>query len=534
MNNSKTDLSSELTAFVISVGENPNYELCIKALQNQTVKFNIEIIKDYTPLPLAFQEMLNRCKTKYYIEVDEDMVLDEDAVEKMYQKIIKTDTKTAMAAFQLYDPHADYVIFGIKIYKHNILENYPYNLNHPSCEVEQINNFEKDGFTVKMYNFPVGKHSPLWTEELVFERYYNLMRKFSIYHYVWLENMPLKLLNKVQKEPSRINILALLGAYQGVISSNLTEEKDFSKKIKEFKMIDSFLNEPVQSTLYMTSKCNYKCNFCYRQYHEIQSAKDMNLEILSDFFYKFPSIKSTCLCGYGETLMCDNLISILKWLKYNNKFTGLITNGYFLEDRYRAMNPYLPDYISVSINAANKRDYEKITGIDGWDKMIRGLKIVKDCTLCTSFVVTQQNWKSIEELLPILIDSGVKKLHLHNVLPHFKEKDESFWDTVLLKEQSHILEEIKNFKGSEIIERYPVLIDKSGGKQNCLFPWRSLAVNGDGNISFCNSVFPCDSKYGNIQDYTVWNGEIANNFRKKYLNNEIPQCKKCFRNWKWQ
>ena len=32
----------------------------------------------------ALQEMINRCKTKYYVEVDEDMILQPNAIELLY------------------------------------------------------------------------------------------------------------------------------------------------------------------------------------------------------------------------------------------------------------------------------------------------------------------------------------------------------------------------------------------------------------------------------------------------------------------
>ena len=94
------DISNLVTAFVISSGSNPNYKSCLEALNNQTAKVTIDIIKDYSPMSVAFQQMLVRCKTPYYIEVDEDMVLNPDAIEIMYNTIIETDAKCSMVAFQ--------------------------------------------------------------------------------------------------------------------------------------------------------------------------------------------------------------------------------------------------------------------------------------------------------------------------------------------------------------------------------------------------------------------------------------------------
>jgi glycosyltransferase involved in cell wall biosynthesis len=83
---SKKDLSDVLTVFVIRCGYNPNYDDCISALMSQTVNFELIEIKDKTPMSKAFQTMIDKCQTKYYIQVDEDMILNEDAIEKIYIK----------------------------------------------------------------------------------------------------------------------------------------------------------------------------------------------------------------------------------------------------------------------------------------------------------------------------------------------------------------------------------------------------------------------------------------------------------------
>jgi hypothetical protein len=297
---------NDLTVFLISSGKNPNYDACLKALKGQSVEFKLEIIKDYAPMSVAFQEMLNRCKTPYYIEVDEDMILLPESIEKMYNKIISTSKNVAMCCYQLRDVHLDFVIYGVKIYKYEIFKNYPYNLNHISCEVEQLDRMKIDGYTCEFVTEIVGEHSPLWTEELIFERYLNLMEKFKEYRYLWLEKVPFMLWNKVKKDPSNINLYALLGAYESLSKQDIQilGEKDFKEKRKEFKKMESFIKYPVFGTLYLTNKCNFKCNFCYKNNNEVEDAPDMSVKIVNELLLKFPSIKSLCLCGLGEPLLC--------------------------------------------------------------------------------------------------------------------------------------------------------------------------------------------------------------------------------------
>ena len=201
----KTDnlFNDEITAFVISCGNNPNFDDCIIALNNQTMKCKIEVIKDYSPSSKAFQEMINRCKTKYYVQVDEDMILFPTAIEKMYESISNSKNNHVMIAHGLHDVHLDFDIIGIKIFNHDVYKNYPYNLDINSNKIptiEQLERIEKDGYTTHMDTKSiVGYHSPKWTTELIFERYFDLMEKYKIYGYTWLKDLPKKLNNRYRR-----------------------------------------------------------------------------------------------------------------------------------------------------------------------------------------------------------------------------------------------------------------------------------------------------------------------------------------------
>lgn len=237
---SLNDLSDKLTVFLLTCGENINYQKCLDALNNQSIKFNLNIIKNYHPMGIAFQEMLNRCETEYYCQIDDDMILNENAIETMYNSIINSDEKTAMVCYKLHDVHLNKGIDGVKIYKYNIFKNYPYNINVLSCEMEQLENIEKNGFNYKRISTIIGQHCPIWTKENIFERYYNYidkLKKFGSKNYI---NMLNNLLKIFLKEPNQLNLYAFIGGLASILTSGTrSEEKDFTKPIlKEFKKID--------------------------------------------------------------------------------------------------------------------------------------------------------------------------------------------------------------------------------------------------------------------------------------------------------
>ncbi len=539
------NLSEELTVFIITTSGDVNYKDCIQALKYQTVRFKVEVIKDYFPLSKAFQEMLNRCKTKYYIEVDNDMILNPDAIEKMYDTMKSNDDCHPFTCFQLLDVHLDFKLYGVKIYDYEVFKKYPYNLDHPSCEVEQMKRMRLDGYVFDdeqaLREEVVGKHSPNWTEEGIFERYYNLMEKFKLYKYVWLERLPKKLFNAFRKNPTIVNFYAIAGALSSIYSDNkMEEEKDVRKKRIDFKRVDGFMERPHQATIYLTSKCNFKCIWCARQLGNFEGgAPDADVKVTSALIGKFPSIKGVCICGFGETLLSDNLVPVLQTLKSANKVVGLITNGALLTQKLSGLvGWYQPDYISVSLNSHCAELHEKTTGTKTWETVLDGIRALVSSPIpaYVSSVVTTENLIFVPELIKLVHSLGVKTLHLHNLLPHHKEGDDKdFWRLVLQKDTHwKFIEEVKKMPEASIVKTYPTLIDKSGGKQVCNFAWRMVGIDGNGDLSICNSVFPCNKeKFGNIWDFVVWNSDKCRKFRDDFVNKKIDACSKCFRNWTW-
>jgi len=192
-----------------------------------------------------------------------------------------------------------------------------------------------------------------------------------------------------------------------------------------------------------------------------------------------------------------------------------------------------PSYISISLNAHNQEEHEKTTKTKTWNKVIEGIKACSKNGIETyvSSVVTTENINKLSEFIKFVHSLEIKTLHLHNILPH--SNDELFWKLVLQNEHQSILNEIAKLSESSIVKKWPVLIDKSGGYGVCEFPFKSIAIDGNGSISICNSVLPCDAKNGNINDHVVFNSEYCTSFRDNFImkSDKLP-CNKCFRNWK--
>jgi len=525
--------TSEVTAFVISAGNNPNYEDCIAALKWQSVLPKIEVIKDYSPMDRAFQEMLNRVTTPYFIQVDNDMILDKEAVSIMLDAIKSSPNKRAMLAFKLRDVHLSFDIYGVKIYKSKICKRYTYQENHPSCEMDQLERIQKDGFTYSVIPTVVGKHSPLWTDEDIFIRYYGLMKKYKIYGYDWISHLPRKIYNLSAKFNDDKNFFALAGILTAIVDGKeLTGEKNFRDHNEDFVEIKSMYCVPTTATAYVTSKCNFKCSWCRNQSKGALTAPDIHPTQIETLLLKYPTIQGVCCCGYGEPLLSNQLVPIVKMIKKHNKICGIITNGSLLKRRLPELLECPPDYISVSVNAPTREKHREITGTDEWDNVLDGIReCVKSGITCyLSAVITKDNLSDIPALLALTANLRVKGINLHNILPHL-ESDDEFWEKVLTKEDEQEINKFKNLPNAHLVLKWPTLLDREGGYGACNSPWEVIAVDGSGGISICNSVIPCSTDHGKITDENPFKNKYCMDFRRNCFKNN--PCRMCFRNWRY-
>ena len=524
----------DLTIFIIRSGTGPCFEHCHTAILKQTVKFNIIVIKDIAPMSKAFQQMLDLCKTKYYVEVDEDMVLDNNAIELMYNRIQQLGKNTAIAAFKLLDVHSDAIIYGVKIYNHTITSRYPYNLSSMSCEVEQNDRITKDGYRIELCDEVVGKHAPYWSNTGIFERYHNLMDKFKQFKYPWIEDLPKKLVDKFKAEPTDQNLYALLGIYTSLITDKVQQgEKDFRDRIPQVDEFNSYCNKPLSGNVYMTSKCNFACKFCYRITHKFQ-IPDVTLREVKDLVFRFPSIQSICLAGFGEPFLNKILFEAVTYCKSLQKYVGIVTNGSLLVDRIDEIRTARPGHISVSLNAGNNLQHQQISSTTLFNKVIRGIELCVSSNINTfcSYVCTKDNIDQVPEFLNLVESLGVKKVDLINLLPHQADtyNDDSFWNSVLTVDDEEQINYIKSLPQAKIIQSYPKLIKKGEVRYNCNSPWQTICIDGDSNLSFCSSVYAPGKEKGHIKDFNIWHNDYVTKLRRSFSNKcTSDQCKMCFR-----
>jgi hypothetical protein len=220
------DFSQQLTVFLLVTEHKKNFEKCIEALQNQTVKFTLDIISDVSPMSEAFNQMLVRCKTPYFVQCDEDMVLYPNAIETMMKDCYLMTGKTAQIYYKLHDFHLNKTIGAVKLYDTKINQQFPFS-NVFCCELQQKNLLQdKGGYNIIEKEEILGLHSPCWEKDKIFAHYKNMGDRQRI-HKCHDDILP-RLYDLVRTDPSELNIYALLGMCYGLAETyNPAKERSF-------------------------------------------------------------------------------------------------------------------------------------------------------------------------------------------------------------------------------------------------------------------------------------------------------------------
>jgi len=586
------DLREELTVFVITTG-GADYPLCIEALNNQEhCLFQLQVIRNVAPMDAAFQQMNERCNTPYFIQVDEDMILDTDAVFKLYSSISNAPADVAIYWLSLLDTDLGYPIVGVKAYRHDIIKNFPWQESH-SCEMDQLFRLKQKGYRSigiwrgTLGSHIVGKHGQNWTAESIFSRYRRLAQKTnrdSAHMGSWLE-WPRLFLDRLIAIPNMHHLYAFMGWIVGLSDAGIdATEMDFRDRDKLFWDLADILNLPegpisavrqdlVQTTpamreihrdamsegrafierepegprelnVYLTSRCNLACSWCHRQQGDIPAAPDFTPDLLRQALERWPSIKSVCIAGFGEPLMSDNLEGVIEEALRQEKFTSLITNGTLLSKKAPAGSKLLEmlqglNQISVSVNAASGMEYAIVVGArdEMFGEACDGIHHLQSAGIepVVSFVVGYSNLTNVGSYLDLAkaLDCRVDLLAL---LPHGDKLQRYLSGDALLSDAAEVpayLESLKHHEWAHKVRNWPALIGRDSERCSwaCDSPRVAIGIDGNGDLSPCRRINPPSPTFGNISDDDAWTGGGCDEWRQGMRDKTNNLCKVCFGNW---
>jgi cyclic pyranopterin phosphate synthase len=134
----------------------------------------------------------------------------------------------------------------------------------------------------------------------------------------------------------------------------------------------------------LTDRCNFRCFYCLPHGEPPMSPKGQTLsyeEIVRacEIFVSL-GIDKIRLTG-GEPMLrrdLDVLVRKLAPLKSNGlRDLALTTNGYFLPDQAQGLKDAGLDRVTVSLDSLKRETFDRMTGVDALDKVLKGIAAAK-------------------------------------------------------------------------------------------------------------------------------------------------------------
>jgi len=322
-----------------------------------------------------------------------------------------------------------------------------------------------------------------------------------------------------------------------------------SVKYKLLPLSPELCYSPLSLTLWITDRCNLKCNFCLKNIETVEYRHkvlpDMTLETFQNLLKIFKFTVYIQFIGQGEPLLNKDIFSMINYGSKLKKEMTLVTNGTLLD---RQTSERLINYgllaISVSLKAISAQEYEENTGcdercyynvLDGVRYLVESKRAKKKTTkIMLSFILCKSRLKQLPEVIKLAESLGVDILRIQNLIPFGEFNfDKKGGREALFRDDQEVVSFLENMKKKKYAVDifWPVLLYKDYYCGLCSCCFDSLSIDAAGNISFCDRVLPPSAEYGNVfKDKDAWNLRCFKELRKKLLlkNKDIPDmCKFC-------
>ncbi|MDO9117773.1 MAG: glycosyltransferase [Nitrospira sp.] len=226
------------TVFLLTVGD-PTFQACQESVEQQTgATFKIETIQDVCPFSAAAQEMIVRCTTPYFIQVDEDMVLHPDAVGRMEQAMTQAPAEVGMICFHLYDEDRECPIQGIKIYRTELMKRLAFR-DLKASEMNLLDQMGEQGIRWILHPDALGRHGTRYTPETIYRRYKTMYEK-DIRQWNLLTADIHRKAHKFRETGDILQLFALLGAAHGIIDAPMAPDREKDARAYHFKELEIF------------------------------------------------------------------------------------------------------------------------------------------------------------------------------------------------------------------------------------------------------------------------------------------------------
>lgn len=273
-------------------------------------------------------------------------------------------------------------------------------------------------------------------------------------------------------------------------------------KYYPLKKITSF---PLNVDIEVSSKCQIKCDHCFRQYMDIGENDFMPLDMYKKIVSECgkESLFTLKFSMRGEPLMHPDIVEMVRYAKEQGvKEVWINTNGGLITEKLASdLIKAGVDWITMSFDGLGK-NYEAVRKPLKYEDSLRKLKIlrqVRDKLKANTLLNVQTLWSAIKDDPDGYVD--LMKSIVDRVAYN---PDMNFRDYTLIPDDGFV----------------------------CPRLWQRICITSRGNYLKCPSDFQMGEILGNISDYSVkeaWD-ILQEKQRQLHLTgrkNESPVCNKC-------
>jgi MoaA/NifB/PqqE/SkfB family radical SAM enzyme len=316
---------------------------------------------------------------------------------------------------------------------------------------------------------------------------------------------------------------------------------------------DTVLPAPIELSLDPAHLCNFKCGHCNAQRYltinpeEVPKDKRImtkeHLENLIDFCAEW-GVRGVCLGGGGEPLMNKNVWTLPSYIFKKGMESSYATNGSLINEQI-AEEMMNCRWVGVSLDSGTREVFEKVHGVDYFDKVINNLKLLvktkektgSEIDISYKFLIRPDNWQDLETACKLAKDAGVRDFHARPVDLERKDFNSAVqlnYDMDAIKElfyKCHQIEEGDKFRVFTIMHKYDPNFHVQHTFKKCVSSSLMLQACSDGNAYVCadhriEERFKLCSHYPNPREIKKFWGSEEHRKLLKSINVD-KECGRC-------
>lgn len=295
---------------------------------------------------------------------------------------------------------------------------------------------------------------------------------------------------------------------------------------------------------HLTNRCNLRCLHCWVEASSNCESESLSLEKWESIIDegKTMGVKSIKLTG-GEPLLYNDALNVAKYVKQNNIYCSIETNGTLINEENIDTVAECFDYIAISLDSSSSSYHDWFRQKEGsWEKALKGIKLVvgKKIPMQIIYTITKENMNEITDMLDFCIENRIPSIKINPVNLAGRAKDNSNFTSIEDVDYIHIYNLVSDYEKEHpnLHIAFPIpmafisinkMISTRLGKCDIC---NRVAIMPNGDVSICGIALTVkELVLGNIVDHSLknlWENTTFLSYIKKNIPSELKGiCKIC-------